>query len=76
MRPEAKEQVESLGGRFIELKSVGEAVGEGGYARALTAEEAKAQQEELNGHIAQHDVVITTAQVPGRRPRCWSRRGP
>ena len=68
VRPEAKEQVESLGGRFVELKSVGEAVGEGGYARALTAEETKAQQEELNGHIAQHDVVITTAQVPGRRP--------
>ena len=68
VRPEAKEQVESLGGRFIELKSVGEAVGEGGYTRALTAEETKAQQDELNGHIAQHNVVITTAQVPGRRP--------
>ncbi len=68
VRPEAKEQVESLGGRFVELKSVAEAVGEGGYARALTAEETKAQQEELNGHIAQHNVVITTAQVPGRRP--------
>jgi NAD(P) transhydrogenase subunit alpha len=68
VRPEAKEQVESLGGRFVELKSVTEAVGEGGYARALTAEETKAQQEELNGHIARQDVVITTAQVPGRRP--------
>ncbi|MGD0894470.1 MAG: Re/Si-specific NAD(P)(+) transhydrogenase subunit alpha [Acidimicrobiales bacterium] len=68
VRPEAKEQVESLGGRFVELKSVAEAVGEGGYARALTAEETKAQQEELNGYVAQHDVVITTAQVPGRRP--------
>lgn len=68
VRPEAKEQVESLGGRFVELKSVAEAVGEGGYARALTAEETKAQQEELNGYVAQHNVVITTAQVPGRRP--------
>jgi len=68
VRPEAKEQVESLGGRFVELKSVAEAVGEGGYARALTAEESKAQQEELNGYVAQHNVVITTAQVPGRRP--------
>ncbi|HXZ83152.1 MAG TPA: Re/Si-specific NAD(P)(+) transhydrogenase subunit alpha [Acidimicrobiales bacterium] len=68
VRPEAKEQVESLGGRFIELKSVPDAAGEGGYARVLTAEETAAQQEELNGHVAQHDVVITTAQVPGRRP--------
>jgi len=68
VRPEAKEQVESLGGRFVELKSVADAAGEGGYARALTAEETRAQQAELNGHIAQHDVVITTAQVPGRRP--------
>ncbi len=68
VRSEAKEQVESLGGRFIELSSLGEAAGEGGYARALTAEETKAQQEELNAHIARHDVVITTAQVPGRRP--------
>lgn len=68
VRPEAREQVESLGGRFIELHSVAEAVGEGGYARALSPEEAAAQQEELNGHIAQQDVVITTAQVPGRRP--------
>jgi NAD(P) transhydrogenase subunit alpha len=68
VRPEAKEQVESLGGRFVELKSVAEAVGEGGYARALSPEEAAAQQAELNGHIARQDVVITTAQVPGRRP--------
>ena len=68
VRPEAKEQVESLGGRFLELKSVEEAAGEGGYARALTEEETKAQQEELNSHISRHDVVITTAQVPGRRP--------
>jgi NAD(P) transhydrogenase subunit alpha len=68
VRPEAKEQVESLGARFVELKTVGEASGEGGYARALTVEETKAQQEELNGHIVRQDVVITTAQVPGRRP--------
>src|SRR6516165_10742383 len=40
----------------------------GGYARALTDDERQAQQAELIGHIARHDVVITTAQVPGRRP--------
>jgi NAD(P) transhydrogenase subunit alpha len=44
------------------------AAGEGGYARALTEDERQAQQAELAGHIARHDVIITTAQVPGRRP--------
>ena len=42
--------------------------GEGGYARELTEQERQAQQDELASHIARHDVVITTAQVPGRRP--------
>ncbi|MEP7023648.1 MAG: NAD(P) transhydrogenase subunit alpha, partial [Actinomycetota bacterium] len=42
--------------------------GDGGYARALTADERQAQQDELAAHIARHDVVITTAQVPGLRP--------
>jgi NAD(P) transhydrogenase subunit alpha len=60
--------VASLGATFIELTAVGPASGEGGYARELTAEERQAQQEELAGHIAQQDVIITTAQVPGRRP--------
>ena len=68
VRPETKTEVASLGGTFIELKSVGAASGEGGYARALTEEERQAQQDELAGHIARQDIVITTAQVPGRRP--------
>jgi H+-translocating NAD(P) transhydrogenase subunit alpha len=68
VRPETKTEAESLGAAFIELTSVGPASGEGGYARALTEEERQAQQDELTGHIARHDVVITTAQVPGRRP--------
>jgi H+-translocating NAD(P) transhydrogenase subunit alpha len=68
VRPASKGEVESLGATFIELTSVGSAAGEGGYARELTAEERQAQQDELAGHIARHDVVITTAQVPGRRP--------
>ncbi len=68
VRPQTKTEVESLGATFIELTSVGPAAGEGGYARALTDEERQAQQAELIGHIARHDVVITTAQVPGRRP--------
>jgi NAD(P) transhydrogenase subunit alpha len=68
VRPETKTEVESLGGTFIELTSVGSAAGTGGYARALTDSERAAQQAELADHIARHDVVITTAQVPGRRP--------
>src|SRR5215472_9322220 len=68
VRPETKAEVASLGATFIELTSVGPAAGEGGYARALTDSERAAQQAELSDHIARHDVVITTAQVPGRRP--------
>ena len=68
VRPQTKTEVESLGATFVKLTSVGPAAGEGGYARALTDEERQAQQAELAGHIARHDVVITTAQVPGRRP--------
>jgi NAD(P) transhydrogenase subunit alpha len=68
VRPSSKSEVESLGATFVELTSVTSAAGEGGYARELTEEERRAQQAELSGHIAAHDVVITTAQVPGRRP--------
>lgn len=68
VRSAAKNEVVSVGGQFIELKSVETGGGEGGYARALTPEEQAAQQAELEGHIARHDIVITTAQVPGRRP--------
>ena len=68
VRPETKTEVESLGATFLELAAVGPAAGDGGYARVLTEDERQAQQDELAGHIARHDVVITTAQVPGRRP--------
>ena len=68
VRSETREQAESLGAQFLVLKSVADASGSGGYARQLTPEEQAAQQEELNGFIAGMDVVITTAQVPGRRP--------
>src|SRR6478752_2799478 len=68
VRSETREQAQSLGAQFLELKSVADAAGTGGYARELTAEERAAQQQELNGYIGGMDVVITTAQVPGRRP--------
>jgi len=68
VRPETKEQAESLGAQFVTLKTAIDATGAGGYARALTPEEQAAQQAELNGVIAGMDVIITTAQVPGRKP--------
>jgi NAD(P) transhydrogenase subunit alpha len=68
VRPETAEQAESLGARFVKLKTAIDATGAGGYARELTAEERAAQQRDLNEVIANQDVVITTAQVPGRKP--------
>lgn len=68
VRPEARAEAESVGATFIELSTIGPASGDGGYARELTEDERLAQQQELTAHIARHDVVITTAQVPGRRP--------
>lgn len=64
VRSATKEQVESLGAKFIELSVKAE--GEGGYARELTDDEKKQQQDELADYISQADVLITTAAVPGR----------
>ena len=67
VRPEARGDIESLGGKFLDLGA--KAVpSEGGYARALTDEETQAQQQALTVAIAKNDVVITTAQVPGAKP--------
>ena len=65
VRPVVKEQVESLGATFLELGVRGEETA-GGYARELTADEQRRQQEELAERIPDYDVVITTALVPGR----------
>ncbi len=67
VRAAVAEQVQSLGAAFLELEAGKGAEGEGGYARELTDEEKKAQQDELADKIATFDVVITTALVPGRR---------
>ena len=64
VRSATKEQVESLGGKFIDTGVSAE--GEGGYARELTNEEKAQQAEVLAQHIAQADGVITTAAIPGR----------
>jgi H+-translocating NAD(P) transhydrogenase subunit alpha len=68
VRPNTREEARSLGAKFIELTAVESGAGAGGYARALTEEEQAAQQAEMTQHIARHDIVITTAQVPGRKP--------
>jgi NAD(P) transhydrogenase subunit alpha len=65
VRPVVREQVESLGASFLDLGVVGEET-EGGYARELTPEEQRRQQEELERRIPEFDVVITTALIPGR----------
>jgi NAD(P) transhydrogenase subunit alpha len=68
VRPDSRAEVESLGASFLDISSVPTAAGEGGYARPLTNEESDALAAELAGHAARHDIVITTAQVPGRKP--------
>src|SRR6201999_2966739 len=72
VRSATKEQIKSLGAKFIETGVSAE--GSGGYARELTAEEKARQQEVLDSRIAVSDAVITTASVPGRpAPKIISR---
>jgi len=66
VRPAVKEEVQSLGGTFIEL-ALETQEGEGGYAREQSEEFLRKQRELIGEHVARSDVVITTAAVPGRR---------
>ncbi|AKU91881.1 Re/Si-specific NAD(P)(+) transhydrogenase subunit alpha [Vulgatibacter incomptus] len=66
IRPAVKEQVESLGARFIDLPMPESGEGQGGYAKEVTESFLRQQQEILSAKIAAADVVITTALVPGR----------
>ena len=65
IRPDAKEQVESLGAKLIDTGV--NAAGEGGYARELTAEEVAMQAEALKKHLSKAHAVISTAAIPGRK---------
>lgn len=68
IRPAVKEQVESLGGTFVELDLAGEKTEDaGGYARELTGESRERENALLRHHVPQADIVITTALIPGRR---------
>ncbi|WDS35878.1 NAD(P) transhydrogenase subunit alpha [Pseudoxanthomonas sp.] len=64
VRPETREQIESLGGKFLDLGV--SAAGEGGYARQLTDEERAEQQRRLAEHLKGVDTIVCTAAVPGR----------
>lgn len=67
VRPETKEQVESLGGKFIEVKSDEAAKVEGGYAKEVSADYLAKQKEAVNKSLFQADLVITTANVIGKK---------
>jgi NAD/NADP transhydrogenase alpha subunit len=68
VRPETRQEIASLGARFLDLGAAVAAAGTGGYARELTKAERDAQQRALDERIAAFDIVITTAAVPGRQP--------
>lgn len=67
IRPETKEQIESLGGKFIEVKGDDSIKIEGGYVKGVSEEFLKRQQEVIAKHICEADLVITTALIPGKK---------
>jgi len=67
VRKVVKEQVESLGAKFVDVPTKEDAQTSGGYAKELSEEDKKRQAEVLAAHVAKADVVITTALIPGKR---------
>ena len=67
IRPAVKEEVQSLGAKFVEVKLDEETATAGGYAKEISEESKKRTQEAVNDRVKNADVVITTAQVPGRK---------
>jgi len=67
VRAAVKEQIESLGAKFVSITIGASGEGQGGYARALTEEEIHSQREQMAAVLKEQDVVITTAAVPGRK---------
>jgi len=67
IRPETKEQVQSLGGKFIEVKGDESIKIEGGYVKGVSADFLKLQQETVAKHVKEADIIITTALIPGKK---------
>jgi H+-translocating NAD(P) transhydrogenase subunit alpha len=67
IRPAVKEQVRSLGAKFVELEGLHDAETAGGYAKEVSEEEQERERQLIADHVAKSDLVITTALVPGRR---------
>ncbi|MEO1430517.1 MAG: Re/Si-specific NAD(P)(+) transhydrogenase subunit alpha [Cyanobacteria bacterium J06632_19] len=67
IRPAVKEEVQSLGAKFVEVKLDEETATAGGYAKEISEESKRKTQEAVNDRVKNADVVITTAQVPGRK---------
>ena len=68
VRPAVKEEIQSLGAKFVSIAIDGaKAEGQGGYARELDPESIRRQREQMAAAVQEHDVVITTAAVPGKR---------
>lgn len=67
IRPEVKEEVQSLGAKFLEVELEEETVAEGGYAKEISEDAKRREREMLVEHIKTSDVIITTAAVPGKR---------
>ncbi|MDZ7691399.1 MAG: Re/Si-specific NAD(P)(+) transhydrogenase subunit alpha [Balneolaceae bacterium] len=67
IRPEVKEQVESLGGSFVEVPDVGEDTqSDSGYAKELSEDKQERQRQVIHEHAKKSDIIITTALIPGR----------
>jgi NAD(P) transhydrogenase subunit alpha len=67
VREAVKEQVQSLGARFVDMRLESSAEGQGGYAKAMDEEFYRRQREMMARIVAEHDAVITTAAVPGKQ---------
>jgi NAD(P) transhydrogenase subunit alpha len=67
IRPQVKEEVQSLGAKFVEVTLAEATEGAGGYAREVSEASKELSRQVISDHVARADVVITTAQVPGKR---------
>jgi NAD(P) transhydrogenase subunit alpha len=67
VRPETREQIQSLGAKFIDIKLDESGIGQGGYARELSDDAKKKLQEALDERLSKSDIIISTANVPGRK---------